>query len=250
MCKRLGLLLAFLAVAVLCGSSLALAEEKTYVNGIDFGFPPFAYVDKDGKPTGFDVESLDWIAKKMGFTVKHQPMDWDGIIPALLAKKIDIIASGMTITPERAEKVAFTAPYFSVTQVLVVPDKEKDSLDTLLHSGKKIGVQRGTPTAKLLEELAAKPGYKFELTPYDSTDLSLEDLKIGRIVGSGMDSTIAKEAMKKPGFKIAGTFDIPPDTYGYAMRKEDKELMEKIDKGLKLLMADPHWNELKAKYNL
>jgi polar amino acid transport system substrate-binding protein len=248
--KRLGLLLAALAAFVLCFGGLAAAEDKVYVNGIDFGFPPFGFVDKDGKPTGFDVEALDWIANKMGFKVKHQPMDWDGIIPALLAKKIDIIASGMSATAERAQKVDFSVPYYEVTQVLVVGDKEAASLADLLKSGKKIGIQRGTVTAKLLEELSTKPGYKFEVAPYDSTDLSLEDLKIGRIVGSGMDSTIAKEALKNPGFKIAGTFDAAPEKYGYAMRKEDKEFQDKVNKGLKLLMADPYWAQLKAKYSL
>lgn len=247
---RLGLVLAGLAAFVLCFGGFALAEEKVYVNGIDFGFPPFGFVDKDGKPTGFDVESLNWIAKKMGFKVKHQPMDWDGIIPALVAKKIDIIASGMSATAERAKIVDFSIPYYEVTQVLVVGDKETATLPEMLKSGKKIGAQRGTVTAKLLEKLSAEPGYKFELVPYDSTDLSMEDLKIGRIVGSGMDSTIAKELLKKPGFKIAGTFDAPPEKYGYAMRKEDKEFQEMVNKGLKLLMADPYWQELKAKYKL
>ncbi len=248
--KRLGLLLAALAVFVLCFGGLAAAEEKVYVNGIDFGFPPFGFVDKDGKPAGFDVESLNWIAKKMGFKVKHQPMDWDGIIPALLAKKIDIIASGMSATAERAKMVDFSIPYYEVTQVLVVPDKEGASLDAMLKSGKKLGVQRGTVTAKLLEKLVKEPGYKFEVVPYDSTDLAIEDLKIGRIAGSGMDSTIAKEVMKTPGLKVAGTFNAPPEKYGYAMRKEDKEFQDKINKGLKLLMADPYWKELKAKYGL
>ncbi|MEA4855290.1 ABC transporter substrate-binding protein [Solidesulfovibrio sp.] len=248
--KRFGLLLAALAVFVLAFGGLAAAEEKVYVNGIDFGFPPFGFVDKDGKPTGFDVESLDWIANKMGFKVKHQPMDWDGIIPALLAKKIDIIASGMSATAERAQKVDFSIPYYEVTQVLVVPDKETASLDALLKSGKKLGIQRGTVTAKLLEELATKPGYKFEVVPYDSTDLSMEDVKIGRIAGSGMDSTIAQEVLKAPGMKVAGTFDAAPEKYGYAMRKEDKDFQDKVNKGLKLLMAAPYWKELKAKYGL
>jgi polar amino acid transport system substrate-binding protein len=248
--KRLGLILATLAALVLCFGGFALAEEKVYVNGIDFGFPPFGYVDKGGKPTGFDVEALDWIAKKMGFKVKHQPMDWDGIIPALVAKKIDIVASGMSATAERAKIVDFSIPYYEVTQVLVVGDKVKGTLAELLKSGKKIGAQRGTVTAKLLEKLSTEPGYKFELVPYDSTDLSMEDVKIGRIAGSGMDSTIAKELMKKPGFRIAGTFDAAPEKYGYAMRKEDKAFQDTINKGLKLLMADPYWKELKAKYKL
>ena len=63
----------------------AMAAGKHLINGIDANYPPFAYVDETGKPAGFDVDSMNWIAKKMGFTVEHKPMDWDGIIPALLA---------------------------------------------------------------------------------------------------------------------------------------------------------------------
>jgi len=231
-------------------SGAALAEEKTYINGIDFGFPPFGFVDKDGKPAGFDVESMDWIAKKMGFKVKHQPMDWDGIIPALTAKKIDIIASGMSATEERAKIVNFSIPYYEVTQVLVVKGDEAASFDDLLKTGKKIGVQRGTVTNKLLEEMAKKEGYKFELVLYDSTDLSMEDVKVGRIAGSGMDSSIAKELMKGQSYKVAGTFDVPSEKYGYAIRKEDKEFLETINKGLEMLMKDPYWQELKTKYDI
>jgi len=245
-----------IATMILCAAALALsfgsafAEEKTYVNGIDFGFPPFGYVDKEGKPMGFDVESMNWIADKMGFKVKHQPMDWDGIIPALVNKKIDLIASGMSATEERAKIVNFTIPYYQVTQVLVVKGDNASDLKTMLTSGKKIGAQRGTVTYKLLEEYAKNPDYKFELVAYDSTDLAMEDMKIGRIEGSGMDSSIAKEVMKDKPFKIAGTFDAAPENYGYAVRKEDKELLDKLNKGLELLMKDPYWEELKAKYGI
>ena len=108
--KRLSLMLA--AFAVLCMA--VSAQAKTFINGIDANYPPFAYVGEDGKPAGFDVESMDWIAKTMGFEVKHQPMDWDGIIPALMNKKIDMVCSGMSITPERAAVVNFSDPYFTI----------------------------------------------------------------------------------------------------------------------------------------
>ena len=86
---------------------------------------------------------------------------------------------------------------------------------------------------------------------YDSTDLSMQDLPIGRIDGSGMDSTIAKEVLKKSqDVKVLGTFDAPAENYGYAVRKDDAELLAKINEGLKLLMADPHWVELKKKYDI
>lgn len=241
-----------LALAVfLLAAGTALASEKTIVNGIDGGgFPPYAYVDKDGKTVGFDVEAIEWIGKKMGFKVKHQPIEWDAIIPALTAKKIDCIASGMSATAERAKIVNFTIPYYTVTQVLVVKADNKMPLAELLKSGAKIGTQRGTVTNALLKKLAAEPGYKFENVEYDSTDLSMADLPTGRIVGSGMDSTIAKDMLKKPGFKVAGTFDAAPENYAYAVRKDDKELLQTLNKGLEMLMKDPFWKELKKKYDV
>ena len=77
------LLACLLGVALACSLSSA-ASAKTYVNGIDANYPPFSFVGEDGNPTGFDIEAMNWIAAKMGFEVKHQPMDWDGIIPASL----------------------------------------------------------------------------------------------------------------------------------------------------------------------
>jgi polar amino acid transport system substrate-binding protein len=230
----------------------AAAEEKVLINGIDGGgFPPYAFVDKSGKTVGFDVEAIEWIGKKMGFKVKHQPVEWSAIIPALEAKKIDMICSGMSATAERAQRVNFSDPYYKVTQVLVTKADSKATLEQMLTTNKKIGVQRGTVTAKYLEELAKKPGMKFKLVQYDSTDLSMQDLPIGRIDGSGMDSTIAKEVLKKDAkMKVAGTFDAAPENYGYAVRKDDAELLKKINEGLKLLMADPYWAELKKKYDV
>lgn len=230
----------------------AVAEEKVLVNGIDGGgFPPYAFVDKEGQTVGFDVEAVEWIGKKMGFKVKHQPVEWSAIIPALEAKKIDMIASGMSATAERAQRVNFSDPYYQVTQVLVVKGDSKATLEQMLGSNKKIGVQRGTATAKYLEALAKKPGMKFKLVQYDSTDLSMQDLPIGRIDGSCMDNTIAKEVLKKDkNVKVVGTFDAPAENYGYAVRKDDAELLKKLNDGLKLLMADPYWAELKKKYDI
>ena len=79
----------------------------------------------------------------------------------------------------------------------------------------------------------------------------MQDLPIGRIDASGMDNTIAKEVLKKDkNVKVVGTFDAPAENYGYAVRKDDAELLKKINDGLKLLMADPYWQELKKKYDV
>lgn len=247
--KLIVLLSLCVLVTFTLGTPLVKAE-KAYINGIDFGFPPFGYVDKAGNPAGFDVECVNWIAKEMGFKVTHQPMDWDGIIPALNAKKIDLIASGMGATAPRLKIVDFTTSYYQVTQVILVMGDQKLDYAELIQSGKKIGTQRGTTNSNLLKAMLASGKYKFEIKEYDSTDLSLEDLKIGRIAGAGMDSSIAYELKKEQPYKIIGTLDAPPENYAYAVRKGDKELLDMLNTGLKKLMADPQWKVLKTKYDI
>jgi len=243
-------LLISVLTAFACLCLTPAGAKDVYINGIDFGFPPFGFVDKTGNPAGFDVECANWIAKEMGFEVKHQPMDWDGIIPALNAGKIDFIASGMSATESRKKIVNFTIPYYEVSLVLVVLKDRKDDFDTFLTTGKKIGVQRGTNNAKHLNELLATGKYKFKIVEYDSTDLSMEDLKIGRIDGSSMDSSIAYELSKGGAYKTAGTFDVATEKYGYAVRKTDDALLDRLNQGLKKLMADPQWQMLKEKYDI
>jgi len=227
------------------------AEEKSFTNGIDANFPPFAFVDKEGKPDGFDVAVVDWIAEKKGFKVKHQPMDWDGIIPSLNAKKIDMIASGMSITEERKKAVNFTNPYWTISQVLVAKKDAELTPEKALSGGNKIGVQRGTTEAKWIEEnLIQKEGKKFELVYYDSAPLAVEDVLNGRIVAAAMDDAPAKDAASKKPVKVIGGFGMAEEQFGYAVRKEDAQLLNTLNEGLKEIMASPKWEELKKKYDL
>lgn len=238
-----------LSVFLICScAGMALAVEKTYINGIDANFPPFAYVDKTGQPDGFDIDAVNWIAEKMGFKVKHQPMDWDGIVPNLLAKKIDFIASGMSITEERLQVVNFSTPYWVIKQVFVSKADSSLSVEDIKTQGGALGVQRGTTEAEWLKDEAEKNGWKFELKYYDSAPLAIEDVVNGRIVAAAMDDAPAKDAMGKKPVKILGTFGMEEEDFGIAVRKEDKELLETINKGLELLMADPYWDVLVEKY--
>ena len=76
--KRVVLLV--MSVLLVFAASSAFAAPKKYVVGIDGDYPPYSFMGADGKPTGFDVESIQWIAKEMGFTVEIKPIAWDGII--------------------------------------------------------------------------------------------------------------------------------------------------------------------------
>ena len=236
------------ATAALWGmaSAPAGAADK-FVNGIDANFPPFAFVDKSGKAAGFDVDAVNWIAKKAGFTATHQPVDWDGIIPSLLAKKIDFICSGMSITEARAKQVNFTNPYWEVKNVFVTKKDAKLTSDDLLKGNKKIGVQQGTAEAAWLKDNKEKNGWNFTLRYYDSSPMAVEDVLNGRVDGAGMNDAPAKDAASKKPVKIAGLFG-EVNTFGCAVRKEDTALLKKLNDGYKALMADQAWKDLVAKY--
>ena len=235
-------------LAVMLAAVPAFAK-KSYVNGIDPNYPPFAYVDeKTGQPAGFDVESMDWIAKTMGVEITHKPMAWDGIIPALLGKQIDMVCSGMSITPERAKMVTFSDPYWTVSRVFVIHGDSTLATGDILKQKIQLGVQRGTSEANAIKQEQQEKNYPFELRFYDSAPLAIADLLNGRIQAALMDELPADDAISKGrNVKKAGTHG-KPDQFGVAIRKEDKELQALVNEGYRKLMADPFWKELQKKY--
>ncbi len=225
------------------------AFAKTYVNGIDANYPPFGYIDeKTGKPAGFDVDSINWIARTMGFKVEHKAVAWDGIVPALANKQIDMIASGMSITEKRRQMVDFTEPYWTVSRVFLVKSDSRLTPADILGKKIKLGVQRGTSEADAIKQEQKEKGYPFELRFYESCPLAVEDLLNGRIDAALMDQLPADDSIAKgKAVKKAGTHG-EPDQFGVAIRKGDKELRALIEEGYRKLKADPYWQELQAKY--
>ena len=191
------------------------------------------------------------IAKEMGFEVKHQPTDWAAIVPSLKAGKIDFIASGMSITPERQAQVNFTEPYWQVIQLMVVKKDADMTVEKCLEEGRKIGLLRGSAEYKWVTENLLKKGYKFELRPYDTTPLAIEDVANGRIDGATVSNTALKEATDRGlPVKSIGRYGQPDVNYGYAVRKEDKEFLDALNEGLKRLKASPTWKELVKKWDM
>lgn len=223
---------------------------KSYINGIDAHYPPFTYVDeKDGRHVGFDVESLDWIAKTMGFEVRHTPIAWRAIIPALLAQKIDMVCSGMGITPERVKQVSFSDPYWKTHTVFATPKESDLTVAAILNEKRKLGGQRGTYAAEALVKVRKEQRLRFELQLYDSPLLMIEDVIGGRIDAALMDSLPVQNAISKGRpIRIAGIHE--EAVLGVAFRKGDTELRQLVNDGYKKLMADPFWKQLQQKYGM
>jgi len=233
------------------GSMNLLAAEKTYTNGIDADYPPFAYIDEKGDPTGFDVECLNWIADEMGFEVKHQPTAWDGIVSSLLASKIDMIYSGMSITAERLEKVDFSIPYWEINQSLCVrEDSDLNIIAALCGDKYVVGSQRGCTAAMWIEDNLVKTGIlaKDNLKLYEGFSLAVKDLVNGRTDSAMMDDVMVEDAIRKgQPVKIVGVIKTG-EAYGIAVRKEDTELKAILNEGVKKLKKSSKWDELIIKY--
>lgn len=147
------------ALLALSLPSASYAADETLNVGIDTAFMPFEFTH-DGKLQGFDVDLWTTIAKNLGLKFKWHTMDFDGLIPALQTRNVDVVLAGMTIKPSRAEVIDFSIPYYSSGLAVVVSDKETSIKSPADLAGKTIGVKTGTtsvdyvrknfPTAKTL----------------------------------------------------------------------------------------------------
>lgn len=231
---------------------ITVEETTTYIVGIDAEYPPYAYIDTDGNPTGFDVDSIKWIAEQKGFEVEVIPVAWDAIIPALQAGKIDMVYSGMTITEERAEQVDFSIPYWKVNQTVAKHDDTDYTMDDFMSGEYIVGAQSGTTGAFWVEEHLIEPGtmpaenLKNTYSSFPSAAADLENKRVDFII---YDKPPMLEAIEGKPLSIIGEIDTNEE-YGVAIRKSDPELLETINDGLTMLMADPYWEELKTQYGM
>ena len=205
-------------------------KRGTLVVGMEAAYVPYEFF-KDGKIIGYDPDIIEHFVGKLG--VKAQLVDtaWNGIIPALYAKKFDVIVSAMTITKERAEKVLFSMPYADASNVILLragEDRIKVADDL---SGKIIGVQIGSAAAGIIKTFetklkdSGKPGYS-DVKQYEHYPEAYQDLlnkRIDAVVNSR--STMMVVMRDAPGkFKmIPGVSDITA-YFGMAFRKEDTSL--------------------------
>src|SRR5690606_17206291 len=79
--------------------------------GLEGTYPPFSFVDENGKLSGFEVDFAELLAKELGVKAKLQPTKWDGILAALESKRLDVVINQVTISEERKKKYDFSEPY-------------------------------------------------------------------------------------------------------------------------------------------
>src|SRR5262245_40627421 len=245
------LLIAVAAVA-LCGFA---AEAKA---DLKFGvaaepYPPFTSKDASGKWVGWEVDLMDAVCAKMNEKCELVEVAWDGIIPALTAKQIDVIWSSMSITAERKKTIDFTDMYYNTPTVIIGPkDGDKDiSPDHL--AGKTIGVQVSTTHQNYVQKYF---GPKSTIKTYQTQDEANQDLAAGRLDyiqadGNALDAFLKTEqgaaCCERKG-------DVPDDPeilgegVGGGVRKEDTALRDKMSTAISALAKAGEIEKVTAKY--
>ena len=251
----MGIGVSLLVIFAVLMAGCVTTDDNVYIVGIDAEYPPYSYIGEDGNPTGFDVESIQWIAEQKGFEVEIQPTAWDGIVPALQAGKIDLIYSGMSITPARAEKVAFSIPYWNVDLAVAVQAGSDVTMDQFNAGDVTIGVQRGCSSNDWLELHFGTEAYNQmvkdgEIKLFDSFPMSMVALGNGQVEAVIFDDAgIDEYIVGNDDLVKLGTTDTG-EQFAIAVRKDDTELLATLNACLEELMASDKWTELKEKYEL
>ncbi len=272
--KRLQIL-GMAALGILAASSPAFAQAKTPDTvkiATEGAYAPWNFTGPGGKLEGFEIELIGELCPRMKVKCEIVAQDWDGIIPALQAKKYDAIMAGMQITEKRLETINFSRPYARTPGAFLVPkdsplakvpndtvydigadltsaQKGADEIKPLLK-GKAVGVQGSTTLATMMERLF--PG--IEVREYKTTEQHDLDLAAGRIDAVAAATTTLDATLSKPGFEtfvIAG----PGFTGGFmgrgvavGLRKADEDLKVLFDEAIATALADGTISRLSQKW--
>ena len=225
-----------------CARGSKLGKVKI---GTNAEYPPFEFVDEQGKIAGFDVELMTAIAEEAGFEFEFVNTRWDGIFVALASGEFDGVMSAATITEERAEMVNFSDPYFEAGQMIIVRADTTDISTAEDLAGKKVGVQLGTTGDIWLSE---KTGA--EVFRYDENTLAFQALANGDLDAAMADGPTAIDIIKaNPELKLKVLEGVyTEEQYGIAVNKERQDLLAEINKGLAAVKASGKYDEIYEKY--
>ena len=256
--KILSFLMAMMLVLAACGSDDASnsggdegsGEDggNTYTVGTDTTYPPFEF-EEGGKYKGIDIDIIDAIAEEEGFEIELKPMDFGGIIPAILADQLDVAIAGMSITDDRKEKVDFSDPYFDAGLTLVVSEDNNDitSVDDL--EGKVVAVKNGTTGADHAEKIKDEYGIK-EVRQFNDSPSMFQEVANGNADVLIEDYPVIAYAIKTSNLDLKTVGDrLNGDQYGIAVKKgENQELLEKINSGLQKIKDNGKYDEILNTY--
>ncbi len=234
------------ALALFAGS--ASAQEKIVIAS-EGAYPPFNSLETDGTLTGFDIDIARALCEEMKVECELVTNDWDGMIPALQAKKFDAIIASMSITPERLEQVDFSKKYYNTGPAIAVPkDTEITAVKEL--AGKTLGAQTSTTHPNYAEKHMPDS----ELKLYPTADEYKLDIQNGRIDAVIDDVVVLSEWVKSEDgacckilTPLPVDIEINGEGAGIAVRKGDP-LADKFTAAIAAIRESGKYKEINDKY--
>ncbi|UWQ85992.1 ABC transporter substrate-binding protein [Leisingera caerulea] len=243
--------LATAAVAAFAAISPAFADDPLRI-GVEGAYPPFSYKESDGTLAGFDIEIANALCAEMTRDCELVEQEWDGMIPALKARKFDAIVASMSITEERKRQIDFSEKYYQTPARIVAP-KNVDFEDTPEGlAGKRIGVQRGATHQCYAEKMFPDA----EIVLYGTQEEVFRDLALGRIDAQLSDSLIAQESFlsteEGADYAFLGGDQLDVECYGegvgIAVRQNEAELRDALSAAITAIRENGTYAEINAKY--
>lgn len=235
-----------LLAAALCaalGGTTALAQAQTLVVATDTAFVPFEFKQGD-KYVGFDIDLWDAVAKELGLSYRLQPMDFNGILPALQTKNVDVALAGITIKDERKKVIDFSDGYYDSGFMVMVPADSKVNGAADLK-GKSLAIKTGTSAADYAKANFAGT----ELRQFPNIDNAYLELMTGRVDAAMHDTPnvlyFANTAGKGK-VKVVGT-QMMAHQYGIGFPK-GSPLVPKVNGALAKIKVDGRYNAIYKKW--
>ena len=242
-------LVAALAVSVLAGCGAKKEEGKKWIIATDTVFKPFEYTDASGNFVGIDVDILAAVAADQKFEYDLQSLGWDSGVAAVQAGQADGLIAGATIKQERIDSGwIFSDGYYDATQTFTVgADSSIASFDDL--KGLNVAVKQGTAGADFANSL--KDQYGFTVTTFEDSPTMYQDVILGNSAACVEDTPIMAASIKEGGLalKIPAGMESEGAPYGFAiMNKDNQQLLDMFNAGLKNIKANGKYQEILDKY--
>ena len=244
--RRIGI--GTLALTIVCLIGLAVMAE-TYTVASDTTWPPFEWADAAGNLYGFDLDAMRCIAVVEGFEIDIISYDWDIIFDDVGIGRVDIGASGATITEERELKVDFSDPYWTSDQAIMVRADSDLNVVTALTGGKTVGAQLETTGAGWIQENLIDQGVNVVLSEYPLYPLAVLDLINGNIDTVIQDEPAAAASAAVEEDVIIVGIVVTGEEFGFFVADGDPQgLLPMINSGVKKLQASGAWDNLIKAY--
>jgi polar amino acid transport system substrate-binding protein len=229
-----------------------IRDKGTLNVGSDVAYPPVESFDTDGKTViGIDPDLAKEIGDLLGVKLVFHNATFNGLIPSLTSKRIDLIMSAMSDNKKRQASVDFV-DYFVVGTSIIVKKGNPQSISTLDDlCGKTIAIQEGTTQDDVAEAQKKKCGAnKLTVLKFPTDPEALLQVKQGRAAADMNDFPVAKDIVKKTGdYEVVGE-QIEAGPYGIAVRKTDTQLRDALQKAVQTLIDNGTYKRILEKYDV